>query len=40
MGDSGPKSYRVIAKAHATLFKKNFIPLYLEDLVFIIKRAG
>ena len=40
MGDSGPKSYRATVKAHATLFKKNFIPLYLEDFVFLIKRAG
>ena len=28
------------AKAHANLFKKCFIPLYLEDLNFCIKRAG
>ena len=40
MGDSGPKSYRVTAKAHETLFEKKIIPLYLEDLVFLIKRAG
>ena len=36
----GPRSYRATAKAHANLFKKNFLPLYLEDLVFCIKRAG
>ena len=40
MGDMGPKPYRSTTKAHATLFLKNFIPLYLEDLVFCIKRAG
>ena len=40
MGHLGPKSYRSTAKAHATLFLKKFIPLYLEDLVFCIKRAG
>ena len=40
MGDSGPKSYWVTAKAHAILFKKKCIPLYLEDLLFLIKRAG
>ena len=40
MGDMGPKSYRSTVKAHATLFKKTFIPLYLEDFVFCIKRAG
>ena len=39
-GEKGPKSYRVSAKAHANLFKKYFIPMYLEDLVFCIKRAG
>ena len=27
-----PKSYRCTAKSHATLFPKNFILLYLEDL--------
>ena len=36
----GSKSYRSTAKAHATPFKKKCIPLYLEDLVFCIKRAG
>ena len=39
-GEKGPKSYRVSAKVHANLFKKYFIPMYLEDLVFCIKRAG
>ena len=29
-----------MAKAHANLFKKNFLPMYLEDLVSCIKRAG
>ena len=38
--DRGPKSYRATAKAHANLFLKNFIPMYLEDLVFCIKRVG
>ena len=28
------------AKAHANLFKKLFLPMYLEDLAFCIKRAG
>ena len=36
----GPKSYQSTAKANATLFKKKIIPLYLEDLVFCIKRTG
>ena len=35
-----PKSYRCTAKSHATMFPKKFIPLYLEDLRFLIKRAG
>ena len=35
-----PKSYRCTAKSHATMFPKRFIPLYLEDLRFLIKRAG
>ena len=38
--DRGPKSYRATARAHANLFKKNFIPMYLEDLIFCIKRVG
>ena len=29
-----------MAKAHANLFKKNFLLMYLEDLVSCIKRAG
>ena len=33
-------SYKVTAKAHSTLLTKTFIPLYLEDLVFVIKRYG
>ena len=39
-GEKGPKAYRATAKAHANLFKKIFLPMYLEDLVFCIKRAG
>ena len=31
-----PKSYRCTAKSHATLFKKTYIPLYIEDLRFEI----
>ena len=38
-GENVPKSYRTSAKAHANLFKKNFLAMYLEDLVFCIKRA-
>ena len=38
--DGKPKSYRCTAKSHATLFPKKCIPLYIEDLKFLIKRAG
>ena len=37
---NGPSSYRVTAKAHSTMMSKKCIPLYLEDLVFAIKRCG
>ena len=37
---NAPKTYKSTAKAHANLFKKIFLPMYLEDLVFCIKRAG
>ena len=39
-GKNGPLSYKVTAKAHSTLLPKKFIPLYLEDLAFVIKRYG
>ena len=35
--EKGPRAYRVSAKAHANLFKKFFLPIYLEDLVFVLK---
>ena len=35
-----PKSYVCTAKSHATLLPKTCIPLYIEDLRFLIKRAG
>ena len=38
--DGKLKSYRCTAKSHATMFPKKFIPLYLEDLRFLIKRVG
>ena len=37
---NGPSSYRITAKAHSTMLSKKCIPLYLEDLVFAIKRCG
>ena len=39
-GEHAPKAYRSTAKAHANLFLKKFLPMYLEDLVFCIKRTG
>ena len=38
--DDKQKSYRCTAKSHATMFPKKLIPLYLEDLRFLIKSAG
>ena len=35
-----PRSYRCTSKSHTTLLPKTCIPLYLEDLRFLIKRAG
>ena len=34
------KCYRVTEKSNATMFPKKCIPLYIEDLQFLIKRAG
>ena len=39
-GKNGPLSYKTTAKAHSTMLPKKFIPLYLEDLAFVIKRYG
>ena len=39
-GKNVPKAYRSTAKAGASLFKQNVLPMYLKDLVFCIKRAG
>ena len=38
--NSKQKSYRCTVKSHATMFPKECIPLYTEDLRFLIKRAG
>ena len=34
-----PKTYRGTKRSHATMFPKKFVPLYLEDLSFLIKRC-
>ena len=39
-GEKGPAGYRTTAKAHANLLKTFFLPMFLEDLTFCIKRAG
>ena len=38
--DGRPSSYKCTSKSHATLLPKTCIPLYIEDLRFLIKRAG
>ena len=38
--ENGSKLYRSKAKTHANLFKKAFLPMYLEYLVFCTERAG
>ena len=35
-----PKSYKKGKKSHSTLLPKTFIPLYLEELKFLIRRCG
>ena len=35
-----PRTYRATKKAHTTLFKQKFHPMYLEHLCFVIKQAG
>ena len=40
MGEKGPASYKRSSKVHADMFKKLFLPMYLGDLAFCIKRAG
>ena len=35
-----PRTYRCTPRSHATMFPKKFIPLYIEDLRFLIKTAG
>ena len=39
-GINGASSDKVTAKAHSTMLPKKCIPLYLDDLVFLVKRAG
>ena len=39
-GERGTLGYKSTSKAHATMLKKIFLPMYLEELAFVIKRAG
>ena len=39
-GERGTLGYKSTSKAHATMLKKIFLPIYLEELAFVIKRAG
>ena len=38
--ESKAKSYRCTAKSRATMFPKTCIPLHVEDLRFLIKKAS
>lgn len=38
-GISARKAYRCIQKSHATLFPKKYIPLYLEEIKFLVQRC-
>ena len=40
MSEGKPKTFTCTAKSHATMFPKKCIPLYIEDLRFLIKRTG
>ena len=39
-GERGTLGYKSTSKVHATMLKKNFLPMYLEELAFIFKRVG
>ena len=38
--EKGALGYKSTSKAYATMLKKKFSPMYLEELAFVIKRAG
>ena len=38
--NNNPPAYCATKKAHATMLKKVFLPMYLKHLTFVIKRAG
>ena len=39
-GEVGAFDYKSISKAHANMLKKIFLAIFLEELAFVIKRAG
>ena len=39
-GGRGALGYKSMSKAHATMLKKKFLPMYLGELAFVIKIAG
>ena len=39
-GERGILGYKSTSKAHKTMLKNIFLPMYLEELVFLIKRPG
>ena len=39
-GERGTLGHKSTSKAHAIMLKKNFLPMYLEELAFVIKRAS
>ena len=39
-GERGALGYKSTIKAHAIMLRKKFLPMYLEELAFVIKRAG
>ena len=38
--NGNPNKYKISAKAHANLFPKRYIPLYLEEIKFAVLRSG
>ena len=39
-GERGALGYKSMSKAHAVMLKKTFLPRYLDELAFAIKRTS
>ena len=39
-GERGALGYKSTSKAHAAMLKKKFLPMYLDELAFAIKRTS